>query len=49
VFLHALLLLFELLRAAPLQIKADGRMRDYVPLSSLAPLKAYAFDISSGE
>ncbi len=32
---------------APLQIGADGRMRDYVPLASLAPLQAYVFDISS--
>ena len=34
--------------AAPLQIGADGRMRGYVPLASLAPLEAYVFDISSG-
>ena len=32
--------------AAPLPIGADGRVRDYVPLASLAPLQAYVFDIS---
>jgi glycosidase len=34
--------------AAPLDAGADGRMRDYEPLPSLAPLQAYVFDISSG-
>jgi len=33
--------------APPLQIGADRRMRSYVPVPSLAPLKAYVFDIPS--
>jgi hypothetical protein len=33
--------------AAPVTVEADGQMRDYVPLSPLAPLTAYVFDISS--
>jgi glycosidase len=33
--------------APPLPIGGDGRLRGYVPLSSLAPLKAHVFDISS--
>jgi len=35
--------------AAPLAIGEDGRMRGYQPLSSLAPLQVYVFDISGGE
>lgn len=34
--------------AAPLTIGADGRVRGYVPLPSLASLKAYVFGIPSG-
>jgi glycosidase len=34
--------------AAPFEIGMDRRMRAYVPLSSLAPLEAYVFDISGG-
>jgi len=33
---------------AALPIGGDGRMRGYVPLSSLAPLTAYVFDLTSG-
>ncbi len=32
--------------AAPLEVAADGRIQGYVPLSSLAPLQAYIFQIS---
>lgn len=34
--------------ATVLRVGADGRLRDYTPLASLAPLTAYVFDISSG-
>lgn len=34
-------------RAEPLQIGTDGRMREYVPLATLAPLTAYVLDLSS--
>ncbi len=35
--------------AATLEIRADGRVRDYVPLPELAGLRAYLFDIPAGE
>ncbi len=35
--------------AAALQIGTDGRMRGYVPLSSLAPLQAYVFQVSGSD
>ncbi len=35
--------------AAPLRIGADGRIRGYVPLPTLAPLQAYVFDIQGGD
>jgi glycosidase len=34
--------------ATALQIRADGRLRNYAPLVTLAPLTAYVFEISSG-
>ncbi len=35
--------------AVNLEIGADGRVRDYVPLSELAPLQAYVFDLPNAE
>ncbi|HEX9692599.1 MAG TPA: alpha-amylase family glycosyl hydrolase [Gemmatimonadales bacterium] len=35
-------------RAAPMDIGADGRLENYVPLSSLAPLRTYIFQVSGG-
>lgn len=35
--------------AASLRIGADGRMRAYVPVRTLAPLQAYVFDIRDGD
>jgi glycosidase len=32
---------------APLEVGADGRLRAYVPLSELAPLETYVFDLST--
>jgi alpha-amylase len=34
------------LKGASLRIRADGRVKDYVPLPSLAPLESYLFQLS---
>ena len=43
---HLALTLWGGQSAAPLEVAADGRIQDYVPLSSLAPLQAYIFQVS---
>ena len=35
--------------ASPLQVGANGQLREYVPLTRLAPLSAYIFQVSGGE
>jgi glycosidase len=35
--------------AAPLEVEADGRLSGYVPVSELAPLQTYVFEVSGGE
>lgn len=37
------------LPASPLQVEADGRLPDYVPVPSLTPLEAYVFGLSRQE
>jgi glycosidase len=32
--------------AAPLRIRADGRMKAYIPLTSLAPMESHVFELS---
>ncbi|MEO8624860.1 MAG: DUF3459 domain-containing protein, partial [bacterium] len=32
---------------APLSVRADGRLRDYLPLATLAPMNGYLFELSA--
>jgi alpha-amylase len=45
---YSLTALLAAREAAPLEIGADGRMRNYVPVSFLAPQETHVFEISSG-